>query len=98
MFLFTMIGFEVLNNITVYHTVENAEISDIEDVTEKYKSEREGESSEESRHAPELTLHDLCRFASMREFVKVTTIVACDLNYQLLEQKVVSPPPEFSFS
>lgn len=97
-FLTTMVGFEVLNNVTDFHKMENAEISDIEDLSEKFEAEKKSENSVESRHTLELSHHDLCSFASMREFVKITTIVAHDLKYQILEQKVIQPPPEFSFS
>jgi len=93
-----MVGFEVLNNIIAFHKIEVAEFSDLEDLTEKYQAEKESENSSQSRHTVELSQHDLICFSSMREFVKILMIVAHDINYQLLDQKVIQPPPELSFS
>jgi len=93
-----MVSYEVLNNITTFHKIEVAEFSDFEDLTEKYQAEKECENSPETKHTVELSYQDFIYFASIREFVKITTFVAHDINYQLLEQKIIQPPPEFCLS
>lgn len=98
MFLFTMVGFEVLNDMTVFRDIESVETADVEDLNEKYKGERESESETESKSEIELTFHDLRDLSFIREKIKTITIFAHDINYLLLEQKIIIPPPEFCFS
>ena len=93
-----MVGFEVLSDLVIFHDVEISENIDAEDLTEKYKGEKESENMEDSNTEIQLTFHALQDQAFIREKIKTITIIAHDINYLLLEQKIIIPPPEFCFS
>jgi len=97
--LISMIGFEVVRDLSFFYKVNSTDLAVLSNMAEEEDATgKESKSGGNTLYELDIDFEELASIFYIRETVWFEIISAHDLKYQLLEQKVVIPPPEFLFS
>lgn len=93
----SMTGFEVVRDLSVFSKADSSDVVVLSFMNEEDQSDSEGQSGgmQFELDIDLMEFNDACFF---KEIVRLEIFSAHDLSYQLLEQKVVLPPPELLIS
>ena len=93
-----MIGFEVVRDMSFFYKLDSNEVALLNTMTEEDHSEQETKPAGNFLYELDIDFEELVNCSFLREAIWFDIIVAHDLKYDLLEQKVILPPPEHSRS
>lgn len=93
-FLFIMVGFEAARDLTIITKNKAALSTILTELIEEDNCKKDGKPGNSTLFDFEADILEFRATSQLREAIKVNMIVACDLNFELLEQKVLLPPPK----
>lgn len=96
--LLSMAGFEIVRDMSFFYEVDSTDMAVLSNLSEEDASGKETKSSGNPFYELDIDFEELAHSFFLRETIWFEIIRAHDLNYQLLEQKVILPPPESLFS
>jgi hypothetical protein len=96
--ILSMIGFEAVRDLSFFYEVDSTDMAVLTNMSEEDSTGKENKSGGNSLYELDIDFEELAISFYLREIVWFEIIRAHDLRYQLLEQKVVLPPPELLFS
>lgn len=96
--LLSMVGFETVRDLSFFYEVDSTDMAVLTNLSEEDNTGKENKSGGNSLYELDIDFEEISTSSTLREIVWFKIICAHDLRYQLLEQKVVLPPPEQMFS
>lgn len=89
-----MVGFEAARDMSFFYDLDSNDIAVLSTMSEEDQTEKEGKPSGNPLFELDIDFEELSQSSYLREAIWFEIIAAHDLKYDLLEQKVILPPPE----
>ena len=90
-----MVGFEVSRDLTILTKTKSSLSTILTELLEEDNCKKEGKTGNSSLIELDADVISFRATSQVRESIKINIIASCDLKYELLEQKVIIPPPEY---
>ncbi|MBI3133888.1 MAG: hypothetical protein HYZ14_04355 [Bacteroidetes bacterium] len=96
--IIALLGLEVVRDMSFFYEVDSTDMAVLSSLSEEDSPGKENENKGSTFYEMDVDFEELAYLFFLRETVWFKILSAHDLSYQLLEQKVIIPPPEGLFS